>query len=471
MSVELLVSEDGKARFQVDVEMQQVRFARFGDSTEWVTMTQHADDDEDKEGYAKDKAETVVNIVNPEVQVQIPRELVRYLSPLVGYYGWHVPRWYFFAGLQNRKATIDPRVFARVIELTRQWTRSEPEILGQVVGWLGWQVEYQRDHSFVASEPISNDVDADRGPKATTKGTWVASDEFDNPMAQLDLAMRRTNRVKGDCEDIAILHNTCFEQVPNSLCPIKQRYCFFNVDVSIASGTQHSCSILVPWSIVRYEWLSGSPKLQERLPSMLGDSKNVYELPILVIESTDMTLTEFTLSLDDTKKNPSLLKKRIHEEIWAQNKLTEDQFSYPFADVSYQEQGYFKCFVFAYSPQLLAMTNIGAWQLTQRDTSTLGISLEQLVRGYGVSLVPRQPVTTEELAEANEFMRSRVPRLYDFRPNITTSLTSVLKAKPTTKDPIPVYSTKKPDANELDKWIDLSGCGLTWRKSLYVRYM
>jgi len=460
-----LTSEDGTAVFVLDVDMQQVKFARFGDkSTGWTTLTCAKDDDKhsDEEGEGEESS-TCVNIVNPSVVVKIPRCLAPYLCPIVEYYGWHVPRWYFFAGLQNRTATIDPKVFARVAELAKRWTSSEAEILGQVVGWLGWQVDYQRDHSFVASPSKLKDKDAESMAKIS--GKWVAADEFDHPLAQIGVAMTKTHSIKGDCEDIAILHNTCFEQVPVSLCPIKSRYCFFNVDVTISSGTFHSCSILVPWSILRSEWLSVD--IAKSLSNDTHDSKNVYDLPILVVESTDMTLTEFTLRLDDNK---SSLKKRIHEDVWQKERFTEDQFSYPFPDVSYQEQGYFKTFLFAYSPQLLAFTGVGAWQLMQRKSQTLGVSLEQLAQAYGISLVPRQPVSAAQLDDAKAFFKSRVPRIGDFKPfsNATEPLPSVSVSDSAR---IPVYSSIKPLPDAPGQWYDLSRCGLTWRKHLFVQYI
>lgn len=490
-----LTSEDKTAVFVLDVDMQQVKFARFGqgndgsESTPWVTLTCGKDEDEDAEAHNEAEHEghdIQVNIVNPSVQVKIPRSLAPYLCPLVEYYGWHVPRWYFFAGLQNRSATIDPKVFARVAELAKRWTRSEAEILGQVVGWLGWQVDYQRDHSFVAitnassSKLKASDTESvaklkDKAPKlkdaasvAATKGKWVAADEFDHPLVQVDLAMSKTRSIKGDCEDIAILHNTCFEQVPVSLCPIKSRYCFFNVDTAISSDTFHSCSVLVPWSILRSEWLSVD--LAKALPlndAPDSESKNVYDLPILVIESTDMTLTEFSLRLDNDKNS---LKRRIHEDLWQKERFTEDQFSYPFPDVSYQAQGYFKTFLFAYSPQLLAFTGVGAWQLMQRESQTLGVSLEQLVHAYGVSLVPRQPVSAAQLDDAKAFFKSRVPRLGDFKPFTTEPLPPV-SATISTESSIPVYSSIKPLPDTPGQWYDLSRSGLTWRKHLFVQYI
>ncbi len=474
-----LVSEDKTAVFLLDVDMQQVKFACFNgaESTGWVTLTcandveadASSDDDDDKaSAMCLD-----VNIVNPQVEVKIPRSLAPYLCPIVEYYGWSIPRWYFFAGLQNHAATIDPKVFARVAELAKRWTSSEAEILGQVVGWLGWQVDYQRDHSFVAStadalSPKLKSKDAESMAKIS--GYWIAADEFDHPLAQIGVAMTRSHSIKGDCEDIAILHNTCFEQVPVSLCPIKSRYCFFNVDTVISSGTLHSCSVLVPWSILRSEWLSVD--IAKSLPvDVDSDSKavkNVYDLPVLVVESTDMTLTEFTLRCDDDNK--SSLKKRIHEDVWQKERFTEDQFSYPFPDVSYQEQGYFKQFLFAYSPQLLAFTGVGAWQLVQRKSQTLGVSLEQLVQAYGVSLVPRQPVSAAQLDDAKAFFRSRVPCLGDFKPfsNATEPLPRV-SASASTR--IPVYSSTKPLPDAPGQWYDLSRCGLTWRKHLFVQYI
>lgn len=481
-----LVSEDKTAVFLLDVDMQQVKFARFGsgdsndsESTPWITLTcskdnddeaQGADDDSEDESEGKGKR-IEVNIVNPLVKVKIPRSLAPYLCPLVEYYGWHVPRWYFFAGLQNRSATIDSKVFARVAELAKRWTSSEAEILGQVVGWLGWQVDYQRDHSFIVADTDALSKLNDAASLAACKGKWIAADEFDHPLAQVELAMTRTRSIKGDCEDIAILHNTCFEQVPLSLCPIKSRYCFFNVDAAISSSTFHSCSVLVPWSILRSEWLSVD--IAKSLPLSIDthESKNVYDLPILVVESTDMTLTEFSLRLDNGNNNA--LKKRIHEEVWQKGRFTEDQFSYPFPDVSYQEQGYFKTFLFAYSPQLLAVTGVGAWQLVQRESQTLGVSLEQLVKAYGVSLVPRQPVSAAQLDDAKAFFKSRVPCIGDFRPfvNATEPLPLVSVSVSPASTRIPVYSSTKPSSDAPGQWHDLSRCGLTWRKHLFVQYI
>lgn len=481
-----LTSQDGSAVFLLDVDMQQVKFARFKGSEQWTTLTlPHNEDNDEEEGSTQDSDdEEVVNIVNPSVAVKIPRSLVSYLCPIVEYYGWHVPRWYFFTGLQNRSATIDPKVFARVAELAKRWTSSEPEILGQVVGWLGWQVDYQRDHSFVAtanddaSAPKLKDtasVAKSKGKSsealATVKGQWVAADEFDHPLAQVELAMTRTRSIKGDCEDIAILHNTCFEQVPLSVCPIKSQYCFFNVDTVISSTTFHSCSVLVPWSILRSEWLSVDVAKSLPLNNDTHESKNVYDLPILVIESTDMTLTEFTLSSTDNS-----LKKRVHEEVWQKQRFTEDQFSYPFPDVSYQEQGYFKTFLFAYSPQLLSMTGVASWQIMQRESQTLGVSLEQLVKAYGISLVPRQPVSAAQLSDAKAFFQSRVPRLGDFKPFTKAVSTEPLPlplvpASAAESTRIPVYSSTKPFPDTPGQWHDLSHCGLTWRKHLFVQYI
>lgn len=469
-----LTSRDGSAVFLLDVDMQQVKFARFPGSDRWATLTLTCNDDAEKEEEEGEEEPTeTVNVVNPSVTVKIPRSLARYLCPIVEYYGWSVPRWYFFAGMQNRMATIDPKVFARVAELAKRWTSNEPEILGQVVGWLGWQVDYQRDHSFVTDASTSKLRSHDVESVAKIKGQWIASDEFDHPLAQVDLAMTRTRSIKGDCEDIAILHNTCFEQVPLSVCPIKSRYCFFNVDTVISPGTFHSCSVLVPWSILRSEWLSVD--MAKSLPlsnvSDAHESKNVYDLPILIIESTDMTLTEFTLSLTNNS-----LKRRIHEEVWQKQRFTEDQFSYPFPDVSYQEQGYFQTFLFAYSPQLLAMTGVASWQIMQRESQTLGASLEQLVKAYGISLVPRQPVSAAQLSDAKAFFQSRVPRLGDFKPftkavstePLPLSLVPVSAAESTR---IPVYSSTKPFPDTPGQWHDLSRCGLTWRKHLFVQYI
>lgn len=472
-----LTSQDGSAVFLLDVDMQQVKFARFRGSDRWTTLTLTCDDDTDKGEQEEEEEEAsteAVNVVNPSVTVKIPRSLAQYLCPIVEYYGWSVPRWYFFAGLQNRTATIDPKVFARVAELTKRWTSSEPEILGQVVGWLGWQVDYQRDHSFIATASDDASVSdlKDKASVTACKGQWIAADEFDHPLAQVELAMTRTRSIKGDCEDIAILHNTCFEQVPLSVCPIKSQYCFFNVDTVISSTTFHSCSVLVPWSILRSEWLSVDVAKSLPLNNVSdAESKNVYDLPVLVIESTDMTLTEFTLSLADNK-----LKKRIHEEVWQKQRFTEDQFSYPFPDVSYQEQGYFKTFLFAYSPQLLAMTGVASWQIMQRESQTLGVSLEQLVKAYGISLVPRQPVSAAQLSDAKAFFQSRVPRLGDFKPftkavstePLPLSLVPVSAAESTR---IPVYSSTKPFPDTPGQWHDLSRCGLTWRKHLFVQYI
>lgn len=137
-----LASEDKTAVFLLDVDMQQVKFARFGqgneaESTPWVTLT--CANDVEADASSDDEASAMclsVNIVNPLVEVKIPRSLAPYLCPVVEYYGWSIPRWYFFAGLQNHTATIDPKVFARVAELAKRWTSTEAEILGQVVGWL-----------------------------------------------------------------------------------------------------------------------------------------------------------------------------------------------------------------------------------------------------------------------------------------------------------------------------------------------
>lgn len=386
-------SFDDKSTFFWDNETHQCKLALFAGSSEKVTLDGLTEEGfepvtlKNKELPSFDEDKDFV-VVNPKVTLKYMAWEEDFVDPIVEQYGLTIPRWVFFLGLDHSHCKIDPAVFKRILQHVKRWTREGPEQLGQLAGFLPWTVEYQNDQAW---NPETEE--------------WEDSDEFDNPLAQ-PFAQKQ-----GDCEDMARMTLLCFEQIPDTLCPLKASYCCCAVDTVIrqTSGDQlHSMCVCVPWVVLDQLWLP----LAYRKSSKGG----LFDLPLLVIESTDRTKTAFARSTQPYDK----VSEWIHE-----NLFTRD-LSFPFADKSYRAQEYFKKFLTLYSPQLFQRTGVASWHILV--DSWWGATLDQLVDIREILLEPRQEQV--DLKQAQLFVDRCCPKLLDPQYPVEKGIETPLEAVP-----------------------------------------
>lgn len=394
-------SFDGKSTFYWDNETRQCKFALFANTLEKVTL-----DGLTEEGFACLKSKELkfeekdFVVVNPKVTLKYLAWEEDFVDPVVEQYGLEIPRWVFFLGLDHSHCKIEPAVFKRILQHVKRWTSDAPEQLGQLTGFLPWMVEYQNDRAW---DPETEE--------------WVDSDEFDNPLAQ------PFEKKQGDCEDMARMTLLCFSQIPESLCPLKSKYCCCALDTIIrqTSGDQlHSMCVCVPWAILDQLWLPLSYRKSNR--------DGLFDLPVLVIESTDRTKTVFTRSTQSNDK----VSEWIHENLFTR------ELSFPFADKSYRAQEYFKKFLTLYSPQLFERTGVASWHILV--DSWWGATLDQLVDIREVLLEPRQEQA--DVKQAQLFVDRYCPRLLDPRYPVEKGLEKPLPNYAEKDQVVPIYVEK-----------------------------
>lgn len=413
-------SFDGESTFTWDPETRQCKSAHFAGEKEPVTLDGLclSGDQPDHTPnpklprFSKDKD---LVLVNPRVTLSYRQKDLLFVDPVVEQYGLSVPRWVFFLGLDHSHCKIDPKIFDAIKTHTLRWTQSEPEVLGQTTGFLAWQVEYQQDQAW---NPDTEE--------------WEDSDEFDNPLAQ------PFEKKQGDCEDMTRMMLLCFSQVPLQLCPLKSKYCACALDTVIrCPGSEdglHAMCVLIPWCTLDQRWL---PQ-QHRKPN----SDKMYELPILVLESTDRTRTEFKRS----QQAYDWFSNWVHDNLFGRETR---KCSYPFVDKSYRAQSFYKKFMTLYSPQLFERTGVASWHILVGEW--WGCSLDQLVDQVEVRLEPRQEQVDRKQAQL--FIDRCCPKLQDVSlPPSIGSVKGVPRSGPL-KHAVPLYMTKEELKAE---WPDLS---------------
>lgn len=261
-------------------------------------------------------------------------------------FGLRVPTWVFYCGLDYAEETkVQKAVFERIAKHARQWLgqQREPEVLGQVIGFLPWSASYLYDKSRVSETQ------------------WELADDFSHLLCQPDPVWKA-----GDCEDFSstmmrlfwALTTTCPEVAPLCL-----QYCPLALDTVICVNGQeclHNMVVLVPIQLLVDYWLP------PREADLLGGRfpRRQKGLPVLVLESTDWSLTNWQ---DDTMAALKLEQK------------SNPRVRYPFAPGAYRQQGYFNSFVVAYSYLLRETTGFTAFViLGPHGHYQLGCTVDEL---------------------------------------------------------------------------------------------
>lgn len=413
-SDKIVLSFDGKSKFYFDPETRQCRAAWFAGEPCALTLggltlegDQPADDALENAELPVFKEDKDLVVFSPHSTIEYPRKLLEFMDPIVDHYGLSVPRWVFFLGLDHKQCKIDRQLYKAVAAHVRKWTASEPEVLGQLVGFLPWHfVEYQQDLEW---DPEQEE--------------WVEGDEFDNPLSQ------PFGDKQGDCEDLTRMMLLCFDQIPSVVQSLKDKYCCCALDTVIYDSGFHSMCVLIPWATLDSVWLP--PKHRQPLLSA-SSSKDRYELPVLVIESTDRTRTEFARS----GQRYDWFSEFVDRELAG----VEFRGSFPFVDKSYRRQGYFQRFLTLYSPQLFQRTGVASWHIL--TDKSLGCTLDELVDQFQVHLEPRQ--SQVDVKQAQLFIDRCMPRLHalEATPSHKAQETKAV-AVDSSKQWVPVYTSRE----------------------------
>lgn len=369
----------------------------------------------------------------------VPENLLQYLDTQVAHYGLVVPRWAFFNGFDHEQCSIHPDAFRAVLaHLRPMYPMSSPELLGQTVGFFAWQCEYKFDKAL------------DR-----VSGEWFDTDEFNNPLAQPPSVKEHF----GDCEDMSRLMQLTFDKLCEShlLDTWTRKYYCFSIDVVIRESQLHQCVILVPKATVHHIWLNGyEVKTPEDVPA-----EDVNKFPLLVLESTEWTLTNF-------KTKPSALVDALADD------NVPDKIAFPYPGEAYRREKYFTTFLTAYCQELHRLSGVASWHLITEHTNVLGVSLDDLVDQRNVVIAPWQLTNPKSLRKCDKFFNKYTARLYD----IPAPPPPETKKSTEEKRVVPIYTFADIKREDIERWSKakcissrpeiLRGVGL---RDLYVWYI
>lgn len=377
----------------------------------------------------------------------IERRFAKAKYPYHMYYGVEeIPRWLFFVGLESEQTRISSKVLEAILRHELKWCREEAEILGQMIGFLPWQVNYLKDRT------LGRD------------GHYLAADVFSCPDAQ----PRARQGLSGDCEDISRMMAHVLHAIKSSKSEALRRvrqcsslYVCFCVDAiassssTIASAsplgyalvrksapqpeTMHQVVVLVAKDIVYNRWLAGRGRVVDPLPKGYPE--------VLMLETTDHTLTCFrpTKALDESGK---LLRR------WLRDCVVPDEARYPYPEQAFAREGYFVKFLTAYSRDLFEEFGIAsaALSIKRNNVHMDGVSLDELLnQTQEISLQIQHTVTRQGRDNARKFVDVFMPAICDYRnyvdekeAELYLQQTSSLGEESKTK-PFPFYVPAKMD--------------------------
>ena len=427
-------SFDQKVIFEFDPQLGLWAGASFDKGKTWDTV----DTDREQPNLKWDE-ETDFTDLSESHSFLVPENLLQYLDTRVAHYGLTVPRWVFFNGFDHGQCSIHPEAFRAVLAHLRPMY-SSPELLGQTVGFFAWQCEYKFDKAL------------DR-----LSGEWYDTDEFNNPLAQPPSLVKEHF---GDCEDMSRLMQLTFDKLCASrlLDTWTQKYYCFSVDVVIRESQLHQCVILVPKATVHHIWLNG---YEVKTPADIP-ADDVNKFPVLVLESTERTLTNF-------KTEPSVLMDKLADD------NLPDKIAFPYPGKAYFRERYFTTFLTAYCQELHRLSGVASWHLITEHTGVLGVSLDDLVGQRNVVMAPWQHSNPISLKKCDKFFNKYTARLYD----IPAPPSSSVETKQSSLDEvIPIYTFADVKREEVEQWSKskciyskpevLRGVGL---RDLYVWYL
>ncbi len=245
------------------------------------------------------------------------------LRTCISQFGLKIPTWVFYCGLDYAEETkVQTRVWQNLVAHASSWLvdSSEPEVLGQVLGFLPWSASYLFDKSRSGSKD------------------WDMADDFSHLLCEPDSKFK-----SGDCEDFSSTMMRLFyslSQTPD-LLPIIHQYCPLVMDTIITVNGKdclHNMVVLAPWQLLVDHWLP--PHQADLAASRFPDRR--ANLPVLIVESTDWSLVDWS--------HDRLAKSRLTQ-------YSHPRIRYPFPPSGFQQQGYFKAFVVAYSYLLRQATD------------------------------------------------------------------------------------------------------------------
>jgi hypothetical protein len=315
------------------------------------------------------------------------------LRTCISQFGLKIPTWVFYCGLDYAEETkVQTQVWQNLIAHARSWADSEPEVLGQVLGFLPWSASYLFDKSRSGSKD------------------WDMADDFSHLLCEPD-----TKYKSGDCEDFSSTMMRLFYSLSQTtLLPLIHQYCPLVMDTIITVNGKdclHNMVVLAPWQLLVDHWLP--PHQADLAASHFPDRR--ADLPVLILESTDWSLVDWS--------RDRLAKSRLTQH-------SHPRVRYPFPPSGFQQQGYFKAFVVAYS-YLLRQATDGYTSfviLNPEEHDELGCTPFQLtdpVEQKRLRFVPREVGrTSQEEFLAKQCLSLAIP------PSLPLVASSVYKTTP-----------------------------------------